>query len=301
MNEREFLERISPALDGFWEYICRVTNGVPFKNGDLGRGGRMLIMLPPSGTVFKFDIAAERLWETTDPETNENNRAPLPNAVPWKGEGTVVYTDNELSFEYFPSDVAGKGVTKDTIRLIRGRDELFVGIGEFNHLHEDGTQTIGAVQLRKMDNADDFSFAPKGIRPAGSIIELKKGAQRARQGQVGKPRRESLVVTMAGNGVLVIGSGNAITSGPSRLEIGVGDLGALKGALEALRVSPEDRDDLERILTTEKPKDGTLGKGAADWIGRMVTKGITGVWEVGKDVSSALLSEILLRYYGLKP
>ena len=303
MVDRDYLEAIREGLDGLWEYSCRVTSKTPFENDEKGRGGRMLIMvsLPPTGLTVKID--AERLWAREDEQDTRENRTPLPNSLPWIADGTVVYTESKLRFEYFATDVSGAGVTKDTIHLIP-KEGLYVGLGEFSHQREDGKVTSGVDQLRKMNEANDFEWAPHGINPGGTLVRLSDHLRRATNGspvEQTEPQRGGIAVTFSGAGNVVVGDVSGELGGsPTQIHIGVKDTKALQTALEALRISPEDIDEIKSIVSDEQPRGKNLGSRAAAWVGSMFSKGLTGAWEVGKDVSADVLSAILLRYYGLK-
>lgn len=306
MVDQDYLARLKEGLEGFWEYICRVMSEVSFENKERGRGGRMLIMMSQPVTDLTVEIEAERLWTTLDREEKPESRNPLPNSVPWKADGGVILKDRKLRFEYFPTDVPGRGVTKDTIYLVPGGEGLYVGLGEFSHLHEDGKRTTGFVKLRKMENSKDFKWAPPGISPCGTVFPLESLHDRPASVSPAKPRepqrdRVTVVVTQAGNVVVGDMSGGEQTSTQTQsFSIGVGDTASLKAALTAIRVPPEDVNDIETIVAEEQPVGKNLGERAAGWVGRMLSKGLTGAWEVGKGVSGDVLSEILLRYYGLK-
>lgn len=300
MTDQEKRERLQSGLDGDWEYVCHVTSETPFENGERGRGGYMTFIVTLPWTGIHAEIRAERLWMTKDPLDELANRKPLRNPIPWEATGAVVFSTNEIFFEYMSGalQVDGSGATRDRFRITQEKHELSLGMGTFSHLRADGEKVSGTVRLRKMRDLKDLQFAPEGTKPGVSTTSTKSDTA----SEKAQSRTSAAPVTINKAGVVSFGpmSGGKVTGTVTEITLASRDVQALEDTLAAMRISPEDIHDIAKIVKEEQPKTGTLGTRAADWVGQMVVKGITGVWEFGKNVSSAILTEILLRYYGMK-
>lgn len=298
MTDQERRERLQSGLDGDWEYICHVTSETPFVDGERGRGGYMTFMVTLPWTGVHATIRAERLWKTKDPGDAIATREPLRNPIPWEAVGAVVFTENGIYFEYMASEVDGRGATRDSFRIEQEGRELSLGMGKFSHVRADERKVVGTVRLRKMSDGRDFKFAPEGIRPGGHSTPTKSDT--ASGEAQSRTSAESAIITNAGVVILGPVSGGAVTGTANNITLASGDLHALEAALTAMQISREDVCDITKIVKEEQPKSGTLGTRAADWVGKMVVKSITGTWEFGKGVSSKILTEMLLRFYGWK-
>jgi hypothetical protein len=164
-QKREHLKRL---LEGYWEYVCRVTSSTPFEDDKWGRGGIMTINVTLEWAGVTPTIIAERLWVTTNPDDIPGDRIPLVRSKPWNADGSVTYNNDQLVFEYVSGE--GRGMTKDRF-VLRDDNELVVGPGTFKHRRPDGQDVEGTVQLRKMRHIADFEWAPRGINPATTVVQ----------------------------------------------------------------------------------------------------------------------------------
>lgn len=80
------------------------------------------------------------------------------------------------------------------------------------------------------------------------------------------------------------------------------DLGSLEQYLESLHIHNDDIKDLVKAIKEDPvPTDSrSLGHNVSDWIGKMVSKATSGVWQVSTQVAANLLTKALLKYYGLE-
>lgn len=85
------------------------------------------------------------------------------------------------------------------------------------------------------------------------------------------------------------------------VQIGSGNIDALKNHLEEHGISKEDLLELESALRAEPEigNDKKFGPRVTSWIGKMVQKAASGTWEVGVGASASILATALLKFYGL--
>lgn len=94
--------------------------------------------------------------------------------------------------------------------------------------------------------------------------------------------------------------GNASQS-TVNVTINSGSIEALKGHFREHGISESDLRELESALQAEPQigADKKFGPKVTSWIGSMVGKAASGVWEVGVSASSTILATALLQFYGL--
>lgn len=303
MTGQQRRESLRRRLDGHWEYVCRVTSPEPFEENVMGRGGIMTIRVRLPWTGVTARIVAERLWKTTSRDDTPDDREPLLHPIQWNADGAVIFDDGRLSFEYLSGD--GRGVTKDTFQLLEDSDTLYIGLGTFEHQRIDGRHVKGTVQLRKMRHYEDFIWAPDGVNPVGIVVQPPGGihdSQPRPNGRHGEPGERHIALTFDSAGLVLIGDvkGGEVTGTMKEMPFAPGDSNSLTKVLDQIEVPSEDINQIREIVRSEEPKEGAIGSRAAAWVGSMVTKSLTGDWEVGKGVSSTALKEIILRFYGLK-
>lgn len=80
------------------------------------------------------------------------------------------------------------------------------------------------------------------------------------------------------------------------------DLGSLEQYLESLHIHNDDIKDLVKAIKEDPvPTDSrSLGHNVSDWIGKMGSKAVSGVWGISTQVTANLLTKALLKYYGLE-
>jgi hypothetical protein len=303
LTDQQRREALRRELDGHWEYVCRVTSAAPFEDNELGRGGVMTISVSLPWTGVTARIIAERLWATTSRVDTPGDSTPLAQPIQWRADGSVIFNEGELTFDYFSGD--GRGVTKDRFQLLQGDGTLYLSLGTFKHQRADGQHVEGTVQLRKMRNYEDFKWAPRGINPAGTVVQSSDaidGGQARPNVRHREPQGRKITVNLKNAGAITIGdvSGGEVSGTMMELPFAAGDSNSLAKVFSQIGVPNEDVNQIKKIVESEKPKQGAIGSKAAEWVGSMVTKGLTGAWEVGKEISSTALSEIILRFYGLK-
>lgn len=84
------------------------------------------------------------------------------------------------------------------------------------------------------------------------------------------------------------------------VEIGTGNMQALKRHLKEQGINNEDLAKLEAALQSEPSigEDKKFGPKVTSWIGKMVEKAASGAWDVGVGASGSILATALLQYYG---
>jgi hypothetical protein len=218
--------------------------------------------------------------------------------VLWKAEGGVILMDGQLSFEYFACDVGGRGVTKDMFRLSPTDGTIRVTPGEFTHHRKDGQQVMGIVLLRKMSDARDFVWAPDNIPLHETSLTIP--AVPSRPAPAAEPG--PILASLGRTGNVIIGDMSGAEGKPALQEVRLiaGDLQTLRTALSELEVPGEAVQELESVLRAEPLGAKTLGQGAADWVGRMVSRAITGAWSAGRFISPDVLTGMLKHHLGIK-
>lgn len=92
---------------------------------------------------------------------------------------------------------------------------------------------------------------------------------------------------------------NSSISQDVRMSIQTGDFKSLAEILEAKGISTEDIKELKKAIATDPiPQSGTLGEKVGAWLGKMIGKAASGVWKIGVDVATNLLSAAIWAYYG---
>jgi len=85
------------------------------------------------------------------------------------------------------------------------------------------------------------------------------------------------------------------------LNVKAGDFDSLSDFLKSKNVQEEDIAELAKAVETDPPpKDNSsLGNKVSDWIGKMVSKAATGLWQIGVEAASNVLSKAICAYYGI--
>lgn len=99
---------------------------------------------------------------------------------------------------------------------------------------------------------------------------------------------------------------NVSTGGSNVTQISTGDiiqndLNSLLDFLRSLNIGDEDLNELKTALDKDdKPsKEGSFGNNISTWIGKMVSKAASGVWNISTSVAAEILSKSITRYYGI--
>jgi len=85
------------------------------------------------------------------------------------------------------------------------------------------------------------------------------------------------------------------------MNVKAGDFQSLSKQLSANGVSAADIESLQQAIATDpKPeKSDQFGPDVSSWMGSMVAKAASGVWQIGVGTASQLLGTVLCAYYGL--
>ncbi|MGO6689941.1 AbiTii domain-containing protein [Rhizobium leguminosarum] len=146
---------------------------------------------------------------------------------------------------------------------------------------------IDAVRNRVLE----FVLALKKSYPTADDVEWIKNQES------GAATVSQVFNTTINNGNAgVIGSANASTV---NITVNHGNLQDLRTQLTQHGVSVEDLKELEAALSDEPEiKDKKFGPKVAGWVGNMLGKAGSGVWNVGLGAAGSLLEKALLGYYG---
>lgn len=100
------------------------------------------------------------------------------------------------------------------------------------------------------------------------------------------------------------GDGNIITTGnnntiSANMQVNKNDLGSLRKALDQLKVSTDDIEEIVKIVEVERPdSSGTFGARTKGWLSKMLSKSVDGTWELGIATAGGVLTEILKHFFG---
>ncbi len=95
--------------------------------------------------------------------------------------------------------------------------------------------------------------------------------------------------------------GNIEATNVNATNVNKGDISSLQSALANSGVDAADIDDIEQALADE-PKissDGSFGPKVQAWIGKMLSKAASGIWNITSGAAGSLLTEAIRAYYGL--
>jgi hypothetical protein len=80
-----------------------------------------------------------------------------------------------------------------------------------------------------------------------------------------------------------------------------GDFNSLSSFLSKKGISAEDIEELKKAIDVDpKPTSQSLGENVGVWLGKMVGKAVSGVWKIGVDVATNLLTSAIWAYYGIR-
>jgi len=104
------------------------------------------------------------------------------------------------------------------------------------------------------------------------------------------------------------GDGNVINTGDNAnieasITIAQGDKEQLNKQLRTLGIDAADIEEINKIVDIEIPveQSTTLGDSTIDWITKVSGKALKGVGSITKEVTSSLLANILMQYFGIAP
>ena len=79
-----------------------------------------------------------------------------------------------------------------------------------------------------------------------------------------------------------------------------GDFNSLATYLQSLGIPNADVEDLRRKVENDPQPESRdkLGTNVSSWIGKMVGKAASGVWQIAMGTAGSLLAQAICRYYG---
>jgi hypothetical protein len=104
------------------------------------------------------------------------------------------------------------------------------------------------------------------------------------------------------------GDGSIINTGANTnidatITVTKGNKEQLTSKLKDLGIDPTDIEELNTIVEEEAPdvENKKLGNKTIDWISKVSGKALKGVGSIAKEVTSSLLANILMQYFGIPP
>ncbi len=136
------------------------------------------------------------------------------------------------------------------------------------------------------------------------VLEIEEMDPEAGESRQNEPRLSPDKVTQTFNNY-ILSSHNIISSGSNFTQsvyqnITQGDFNSLGSALNELGVKEEDIKELSEALAKDGARKRTegIGHNVKIWIGSMVQKVVSGVWDVALETAPLLLSKMIYSYYG---
>lgn len=141
-------------------------------------------------------------------------------------------------------------------------------------------------------------------------LELEKNVPSAQSISIGgivepKSNGQSEAVTHIAQQT-VYGNVTTITNSGSKpnfqLSIKHGDMGELSTALSNSGIDADDAAEFALIVASETPesREEPFGPRAKDWIAKNIVKAANGTWKAGVAITTQVLTEAALKFYGLK-
>jgi hypothetical protein len=105
--------------------------------------------------------------------------------------------------------------------------------------------------------------------------------------------------------VTVFGDNNVVATQSTIRDVSIqarpNDKESLTAFLTSIGLTNDDVRELEAAIAEDgKPEKEKIGKGVTAWIGRMVSKAVSGTWKMALGVAPEILKESIFRYYGWK-
>lgn len=100
------------------------------------------------------------------------------------------------------------------------------------------------------------------------------------------------------------GDGNVINTGNNSQinannTIQKGDLSAFQKRLEEIGVEPEEIKEISEIIKTEQPNGNNLGEKASGWVGKMISKALSGMSKISASAGGNLLATAIKNYFDI--
>ncbi|MBX5058988.1 AbiTii domain-containing protein [Rhizobium lentis] len=194
-------------------------------------------------------------------------------------EGVTSTSTLQVGMQNYMHHLSGKAIDESY--------EIYNLWGEFAASHVFGI--IDAVRNRVLD----FVLTLKKQYPTAGEVD----GMTTKEPDVGNTVQHIFNTTINGNAG-VIGNANHSTV---NFNVNHGNLQDLRKQLTAHGINATDLAELEGALADEPNlADGkSFGPKVGAWLGKMVGKAASGVWNVGLETGGAVLQKALLGYYGL--
>ncbi len=163
---------------------------------------------------------------------------------------------------------------------------------------------------KKITNRNCVTSALTALRSRLLSFSMEIGKTFGYNIQIESFNREEInnkkIVTIMNTTITNNGDGNIVNTGAhasvnASIQINKGDKQELLGKLKGLGVEDKDINELEAIIDSETPDytTQTLGHKTIDWITNVSGKALKGIGGIAKEVTSSLLANLIMQYFGI--
>lgn len=140
-------------------------------------------------------------------------------------------------------------------------------------------------------------------------IELEKSVPEASSVSLGSKeilaKQDSIIASQITNQIIYGNYTSVSTNGNDTkvaINIAERDKYALTKALTEAGISEEDAKELADLASSEEPENNAepMGPKVKTWLIKNIKKAANGTWKTGVEIATDLITEALLKYYGLK-
>jgi len=119
---------------------------------------------------------------------------------------------------------------------------------------------------------------------------------------ISKERTAKIFQTVVMGNVANLAAGNGAIAQSTQITVVKNDLDSLKQYLASLGIREPDLKKLEQAIHQDAQSGAKrdLGNKVRTWMGKMISKAGTSTWNVAVSVAANLLTQALLKYYGLQ-
>lgn len=223
-----------------------------------------------------------------------------------------------IPFTSIPKEV------RDVLTLLHFRQGV-AGLQEMvKQAHKDTLQNRWAADANKMFGASIYPglilMEAWNVVPVSFIVgildtvrnrilnfALEVEEQNPRAGDVASPstpispsKIQQIFNTTIHGSVGNMATGSSYFSQTATIKVNKGNFKELTNCLKDLGLDDHEIRELQTAIRSDgQPKQNNFGEKVAEWFGKAVSKSAQGLLKVGADVASKVISEAILRYYGL--
>lgn len=201
----------------------------------------------------------------------------------------------------------GLSVVEKTAAPYDGASSLKVPLGKYAPtIGENVFEDMVCVDVWGIFSASNLQVVLDAVRNKILDFALQLDKELPVNAIVEKPGEVSHAVSQVFNTV-VYGNMSGVVGAATNSEIHATTItsGDLQGMLDSLAAKGVPKEDLEELVAAvkEDPKPShtdKYGPQVTGWVGKMMKKAAQGTWDIGVAAAGGLLSEVLMRFYGLK-